>query len=88
MLSASITQLSMRINISCKRYTHESTTHLKESGYVHTVLDVFSTGRKFRPDTLYTRNRSKVLFCSDGTNRIDFATFLSVLPSPHAQNAS
>ena len=62
---------------------------MKELGYVHTVLDEFSTGRKFRPDTLYTRNRSKVSFCSDETNnRIDFATFLSVLLSPHAQNAS
>ena len=53
------------------------------------VQDEFSTGRKFRPDILYTRNRVKVWFCSDGTdNRINFATFLSVLPYPGAQNAS
>ena len=43
----------------------------------------FSTGRKFRPDILFTRNRAKVSFCSDGT-----VTLAVVLPSPHAHNIS
>ena len=46
------------------------------------------TGRIF-DWTLYTSNRVKVSFCSDGTdNRIDFVKFVSVLSSYHAQNAS
>ena len=61
-------------------------THL---GYVHMVLNIFSTCQKFQPDILFPWNHVKVSFCSDGTdNRMNFGTFFTVLSSPHAQNAS
>ena len=61
-------------------------THL---GYVHMVLNILSTCRKFQPDILFPWNRVKVLFCSDGTdNWMNFVTFFTVLSSPHVQNAS
>ena len=61
-------------------------THL---GYVHMVLNIFSTCQKFQPDILFPWNHVKVSFCSDGTDsRMNFGTFFTVLSSPHAQNAS
>ena len=61
-------------------------THL---GYVHMVLNIFSTCQKFQPDILFPWNHVKVSFCSDGKdNRMNFGTFFTVLSSPHAQNAS
>ena len=43
-------------------------------GYIHTVP--YRTN--FRPDILFTRNRAKVSFCSDGTdNRMKFVTLVS-----------
>ena len=51
--------------------------------------DEFSRGRKFRLEILYTPNRAKGSFCSDGTdNRMNFVKFGSVLSSYYAQNAS
>ena len=50
-------------------------THL---GYVHMVLNIFSTCRKFQPDILFPWNHVKVSFCSDGTdNRMNFGTCLA-----------
>ena len=47
-------------------------------GYIHTVPNEFSTGPKFRPGILFTRNRAKVSFCSDETdNRMKFVTLVS-----------